>query len=774
MNTTKALLHLRLVFLFLTLVQTQPFVHAFGPPAICYNGELYVYSYTANDPATPGSPYYDNYLTPGGLSITVREDYSVNDSSNLYDPNTQTFGGGGYLAVDSDLLTLLGVSSSSGLIIRSTSSFSGIYNGSTWITPDNSFTNPSGVTVAYYQNLPDGTLFSTGSSPVYVYYAWGSPRIIDNLGGNWPPSDIFSTPPQTVYVNDGVFVLNSIVGGIASNTYFVETLTYLDPNLPGSNVTIDRYYNQGTTWGDLFVSGFVTDNCTFDPGSWQISNFGDSSVAISFSPPPQVPSVGPFYISWNNRLLHVAYTSPDDTDHYESANRQLRVTISMIFQVAATDQNNNTAFGSYDPSSGAFTITGSADTGNFVGLGSGGDPLGLPDGLLLTFGSDGFGNSIGYSVDSYLQPTYHFVRPDGRWSVKYIGLPIGQYIVIADNHGNYNSQLYYYGSAEMDIDATNGWPLSNAFPAGLYVNGVVCPLRWETNFIANPGQDVTGGASYISSDGVTAVTLSWAWNGGTGVTWTWSFDGQSGDWNGSNVVLSNGAVISLSAPPTGPSTGPASLIWNGLPLTYNSLASQLAGGDAYEGGGIRVVISANGSATVIDTNSGSVLYSGTYDPSTHQFNFGSANFGSVSAVNGSGQILATTTSGSNGGSGNLDVLGNMFSLGSWQNGTNTFPGFILTFTPPSAADLPASLQFSGTVALTDWIWNHANANGTSGYTTAMKLDSGHRLSLFDPGTPGSATVVLDPGQGSSFHGPLRVQPQGDISMGSYQSSPVIP
>ena len=55
----------------------------------------------------------------------------------------------------------------------------------------------------------------------------------------------------------------------------------------------------------------------------------------------------------------------------------------------------------------------------------------------------------------------------------------------------------------------------------------------------------------------------------------------------------------------------------------------------------------------------------------------------------------------------------------------------------------------------------------------MKLESGNRLTLFDPAVPEKAAILLnpDPAVGSRINGALRIPPAGDLDMGIYKNGP---
>jgi len=75
----------------------------------------------------------------------------------------------------------------------------------------------------------------------------------------------------------------------------------------------------------------------------------------------------------------------------------------------------------------------------------------------------------------------------------------------------------------------------------------------------------------------------------------------------------------------------------------------------------------------------------------------------------------------------------------------------------------------------NWLWTHPSTDGGTDQIVAMQLDHAHRVQLYDPAYPSTASIVLDPGSGgSAFRGPVRVQPQGDISMGDFHNGPTPP
>jgi len=210
-------------------------------------------------------------------------------------------------------------------------------------------------------------------------------------------------------------------------------------------------------------------------------------------------------------------------------------------------------------------------------------------------------------------------------------------------------------------------------------------------------------------------------------------------------------------------------------LSFNGAAAGALGLDVYDGtfqgNPIQLTIDPSGNVAVYlgygNSLSSSASYTGTYNPVSQLFDFGSATVGRVVSLNSSNTVLGTSRS-----TGNLDIPGNILSLGSWQNGAGeSVNGFILAFTPSPGSGAAALLQFGSTVALTDWLWSRSVTDGSASQQTAMELDPTNRLLVYSPGTNPTATITLDPANGASFQVPVRFQAAGDVSMGNFQSGP---
>lgn len=118
--------------------------------------------------------------------------------------------------------------------------------------------------------------------------------------------------------------------------------------------------------------------------------------------------------------------------------------------------------------------------------------------------------------------------------------------------------------------------------------------------------------------------------------------------------------------------------------------------------------------------------------------------------------------------GSLDVQGNIINLGSWLDDTSQFGLGIFHTDGPSSV-----IRFAANRSSTSWVWEHNSANGM---LPSMLLNAGNQLHLYDAaGT--TAGIILNPSGVSAFKnsiradGGIRIEPQGDISMGSFTVEP---
>jgi hypothetical protein len=112
----------------------------------------------------------------------------------------------------------------------------------------------------------------------------------------------------------------------------------------------------------------------------------------------------------------------------------------------------------------------------------------------------------------------------------------------------------------------------------------------------------------------------------------------------------------------------------------------------------------------------------------------------------------------------LDIVGNNLSFGI-LNGDASRAGALFNFGDDSTT---ASLHSILSRPLTQWAWWKAEGVDSDSLRQVMRLDSGHRLNLYQAGDYATPAIVLDPAGTSSFRGPVRVPLSGDIPMGIYQ------
>lgn len=118
-------------------------------------------------------------------------------------------------------------------------------------------------------------------------------------------------------------------------------------------------------------------------------------------------------------------------------------------------------------------------------------------------------------------------------------------------------------------------------------------------------------------------------------------------------------------------------------------------------------------------------------------------------------------------SGDLDMRGNLLSLGSW-NGDWSQAGLNLTYQDGDSAINSALAIWTASRAHTAWLWEHVNEEGgTPNTKPQMKLGSDNVLTLYK--TDGTVGITINPNTGR-----IRVAPQGDLSMGAFVQEPTAP
>lgn len=157
----------------------------------------------------------------------------------------------------------------------------------------------------------------------------------------------------------------------------------------------------------------------------------------------------------------------------------------------------------------------------------------------------------------------------------------------------------------------------------------------------------------------------------------------------------------------------------------------------------------------------------------HNFTFTMDNLNQVISGSQTGSTINPNNIPRHNIAGDIDIFGNVLSLGSLQNDPDMV-GLTMSF----ADNLTTS---SLTMALarpsSEWVWSHPGTLGSASLVPAMKLDASHRLKLYDPASTTTPAIVLDPTGKSDFkadvsvQGTLRVKARGDLSMGAFTNGP---
>jgi len=638
-----------------------------------------------------------------------------------------------------------------------------------------------------------GFYYQSGSSPYYWFPGnFNNGNIVLNDTNGWPPTNI-SGPPSTLSVNGEIYTANSMSPSTSGDEGYGSTTYYQGP---GENEYVQIGWNLYDGIGQTsYIWGSVGANSewfstTLDPNTLQIGAGVPGDIALSFVQSTGSPAQGPSSVSWDDTFLSFIYTSPDGKDYYwapADANGECSAVVAPGDSVLAV-HGSESLNGTYNPTPGAFNFSGAADSGDIIALNLNGVPYAgeLPVGLTVQSGSNGPGQQIlGGSGTSYTPPAYTYEGPGGTWGVKFVSIPDGVYLV-QDENGNYTAPPYSFVGEVGDttVNAISGWPVTNIYPPYLYVNGSLCTLNAasEADSGGNPSANSprTGSASYTTPANEFTVTLAW--------TWTSQFQGTvqisygpgstfSGTWNGLSIFagLPSGFTAATTPPTSGPQTGPPQITLNGVRYTYSSSLSgsnNSQNADVYvsPSGQQQISISPTGATTITRANGTTVA--GTYNSATQSFNFGDNNIGSIAALDSTGRPMTTLING--GGTtnfnGGLDVQGNTFSLGTWMNGSESVYGFALTY-----ADAPtgtaSQLGLATTRSAVNWLWAHPSTDGGTDQVISMVLDNAHRLLLYNPTAQTAPAVMIDPANAASFQIPVRVQPAGDINMGTFQAGP---
>ena len=425
------LLVLQLAFTQRSDAQSSP---SYGPPAIALAGSFYAYSNTGTDP-TSGLAC-DFYNGPNGAQIAVDRNDNVTVLAGAFLSYTATYDPSGtafydsttgqlstsFAAVSADGSNFLGLPV--GITVRSNYAIGSMsmYDTSgnlSWSFPAYSYAFTTGgntIYVAKFMNLAAPFLFQVDASPMYSYSAGNasSEVVLDQTSGTWqPPSNLFSTPPPTVYTlvsGDASSTAYSLgpITYLPGPTFYEQQLTYYDSN-GNYGVSLQLYYNfsgapTGAIVGDADGSVYFTGS--YDPVALQFSNISDPTVQVSLSPispsggtgggggTPPPARQGPLYISWDGTLLTYQSTDSSGNDYYTGTPNSVTVTINNGSSVSGYNPSyaygNGNISGTYNTATSTFTVPDS----NFFALDIAGNPIGLPFGLTMLFPSTGIGQSV--------------------------------------------------------------------------------------------------------------------------------------------------------------------------------------------------------------------------------------------------------------------------------------------------------------------------------------------------------------------------------------------
>lgn len=157
----------------------------------------------------------------------------------------------------------------------------------------------------------------------------------------------------------------------------------------------------------------------------------------------------------------------------------------------------------------------------------------------------------------------------------------------------------------------------------------------------------------------------------------------------------------------------------------------------------------------------------------HNFAFAMTGGTGITSGNSTGTTINPVVIPRQSIAGDIDIFGNVLSLGALQNDPDT-AGLTMSF----ADDLTtSSLSMALARPSSAWTWSHPGSLNSSVLLPAMKLDASHRLGLYNPADTSTPAILLDPAGQSSFkadvsvQGTLRVKARGDLGMGSFTNGP---
>ena len=265
--------------------------------------------------------------------------------------------------------------------------------------------------------------------------------------------------------------------------WFADQMHYTDSH--GADITLTRTWVNGAVSGSISgtaqngLTGSVYFTGTFDPYTWAVTS-NPGWVGVSFSAPNGIPAPQhPAFVSWRGKLFHCSYTDVlgtitfygsvgDDYSHVAIAAGG-SVTLAMF-----GDQTS--LYHAVFHPNGQFTSTEMDLATMPIALTASGEPLGTPPGVLVLFNpyawsSEGNNHCSIATGNLVIEPTFLFVRPDGKTGAKFLGLKdgggflVGFYPTLPVPDLYYQSPLYIYkaGIGDLVFDATTDLP-QRTFP----------------------------------------------------------------------------------------------------------------------------------------------------------------------------------------------------------------------------------------------------------------------------------------------------------------------
>jgi hypothetical protein len=527
----------------LALLAPRPsLAQSYGPPALAWSGALYTYSGNSSSDIYDESSnylytlYWDVYSDIyTSHTVTVDNYYVVTASTGAtgeYNPYGYHFSLPGMAAVNTNWDGFLGLDP--GVTVSTTETSIQFFEGSTGRDPDYSFRRDASTYVHKFLGISDGTVFNLGTSPLYRYHSGGE-MVFDPTTLGWPVTTIFPAPPEHLYVNGRTYNFSSLIIDGAAPGYYSDRLFY-----GTSPIEVDRIYNSGTStgsiWGFAKYDGYFT--ATFDPQTSEVTGSSPSDFAISFSGLQGTPSHGPAVISWDGYRLPFLYTDGSGADFYYYDDTDVsfsRVVIAANNAVGVWGFGSDTS-GTWNPATSQFDFSGNPALANLFALDGSGNPVGLEAGVTVLGSSSGYGDTL-TTASASITPTHFYHRPDGSLAIKYAssaGLAPNSYFFLL-------GQIFFYGGGELVLNIASGVPVSNAYPPGIYVNGVLWPLLLETIYVGSN----SGGASYgLAGPSGPVFSLNWS---GPSVSWSWSYSGDGGSWSEQDLTVGSD-TISLTPP----------------------------------------------------------------------------------------------------------------------------------------------------------------------------------------------------------------------------------